>query len=188
MKKILLILLMIPQLTFAMVGLQVGDSAPNLTLQDTEGKSFNFSKEANTTVVVFYRGAWCPYCMTQLKSIQSEVVDSVKNRAQIVAVSVDRLMLAKKMRNKYNFSFKVLSDPKASSLKAFKIANKVSDELVKKYKSSYKIDIEADSGETHHMVAHPAVFIIKKGKVVFADIHLDYKVRTKNSQILDALK
>jgi len=58
---------------------------------------------------------------------------------------------------------------------------------VTKYKSSYKIDVEGYSGENHHMVAHPAVFIIKDGKVSFADAHLDYKKRTENSKILEAL-
>jgi len=91
------------------------------------------------------------------------------------------------MKRNNNFSFTVLTDPKAKSLKAFNIINKLSDDLVAKYKSSYKIDVEGDSGESHHMVAHPAVFIIKDGKVSFADVHLDYKKRTENSMILEAL-
>ena len=91
------------------------------------------------------------------------------------------------MKDEYKFSFTVLSDPKAKSLQAFNIVNKLDDKLVKKYKASYKIDVEADSGETHHMVAHPAVFIIKNGKIAFADVQTDYKVRTDNQDILKAL-
>jgi peroxiredoxin len=188
MNKLLLLLLILPQVTFGMVGLKVGALAPDLAIGDTDGKSFNFSKQSKTTIAVFYRGAWCPYCMTQLKSIQDDLAGSIGTKVQIVAISVDQLRIAKKMKRNFKLSFTVLSDPKAKSLSAFKIINKLSDELVKKYKTSYKIDVEADSGETHHMVAHPAVFIIENGKIIFADINLDYKKRTPNSKILDVLK
>ena len=187
MKKILLLCLLIPQITFAMIWLKVGDLVPDINIKDTEGKTFNFSKQSKTTIAVFYRGAWCPYCLKQLKNIQSELVEKVNGKTQIVAISVDKLKIAKKMKRNNNFSFTVLTDPKAKSLKAFNIINKLSDDLVAKYKSSYKIDVEGDSGESHHMVAHPAVFIIKDGKVSFADVHLDYKKRTENSMILEAL-
>lgn len=189
MKKLLLMLLFImPQVAFSMVGLKVGALAPDLTLGDTEGKSFNFSKSSNTTIAVFYRGAWCPYCMAQLKNIQKDLAKTINSKVQIVAISVDKLKTAKKMKRNFGFSFTVLSDPKAKSLSAFKIINNLSDELVRKYKSAYKIDVERDSGETHHMVAHPAVFVIKKGVITFADINLDYMTRTKNSKIIEALK
>jgi peroxiredoxin len=187
MNKLLLLCFIIPQFAFGMIGLKVGDTAPDINIKDTEGKVFNFFKNPEVTIAVFYRGAWCPYCLKQLKNIQSELVEKVSGKAQIVAISVDKLKIAKKMKRNNNFSFKVLTDPKAKSLKAFNIINKLSDDLVAKYKSSYKIDVEGDSGETHHMLAHPAVFIIKDGKITFADIHKDYKKRTENSKILEAL-
>ena len=56
--------------------------------------------------------------------------------------------------------------------------------MVAKYKSSYKIDVEGDSGEKHHIIAHPAVFIIENGKIIYVDVHTNYKERTKNSEIL----
>ena len=92
------------------------------------------------------------------------------------------------MKRNHGFTYNIISDPKAESLKEFKIINKLSDKLVSMYKSSYSIDVEADSGEKHHMIAHPAVFIINKGKIVFSDIHLNYKQRTENSEIIKALK
>lgn len=37
------------------------------------------------------------------------------------------------------------------------------------------------------MVAHPAVYVVKDGKITYADIHTNYKERTKNEEILNAL-
>jgi peroxiredoxin len=188
MKKIILLCLILPQLSFAMIGLKVGDSAPSLILKDTDGKSIDLSNKSKTTVAIFYRGAWCPYCLKQLKSVEADLVNQTKGKARIIAISVDQHKVAKKMKKKNNFSFSVVSDSKAKYLKAFKITNKLSDDLVAKYKTSYKIDVEGDSGETHHLVAHPGVFIIKNGKIIFADVHVNYKDRTENSKVLEAIK
>lgn len=172
---------------FGMTGLPVGTSAPNLELSTTEGDKINFSKLAKDTVVVFYRGSWCPYCIKQLSAIEKDVISKMGENAQLLAVSVDQLSVAKKMKAKQKYNFMVVSDPKAQSLKAFNIANKLDDKLVKKYKASYKIDVEADSGETHHIVAHPAVYVIKNGKISFVDVQVNYKKRTDNMEILKAL-
>jgi peroxiredoxin len=187
MKKLLLILLFSTNL-FAIEGLKVGESAPSLILKDLAGKTFDLGKEQKKTVLVFYRGSWCPYCIKQLEGIQKGIVGKIGRGAQLVAVSVDKKSIAKKMKKKFGFNFPIISDPKAKTLMAFKIVNKINDDLVKKYKGMYKIDVEGDSGEVHHMVAHPAVFIIQKGKIIFSEVNTDYKVRTKNSDILKALK
>jgi peroxiredoxin len=189
-KNLLLIILITTfcHTAFAITGLEKGDNVPNITLKDTAGNSFNLAKQDKTTVVVFYRGSWCPYCVKQLKSINSEVIGKLDSKSmQLVAVSVDRPKVAMKMKRNFKLNYPVLSDRTASSLKAFKIVNKVDGNLVKTYKNSYKIDIEADSGETHHMIAHPGVFIIKDSKIIYADVHTNYKERTKNTEILNAL-
>lgn len=174
--------------SFAIEGLSKGAKSPDLKVQSIDGSSINFSKLKLQTIVVFYRGSWCPYCIRQLESLQQEVMPKIGKKAQLIAISVDKEIVAKKMRRKFNFDFTVISDPKARTLKAFKIVNKLDDDLVKKYKSSYKIDVEGDSGEKHHMVAHPAVYIIENGIIKFADVNTDYKKRTSNEDILKALK
>lgn len=187
MKITLIATLFLFSSAFALTGLKVGDKAPDVSVKTVSGKSFNFSKQDKNTVIVFYRGSWCPYCIRQLQSLEKEVVPNLGD-TQLIAVSVDKLKVAKKMKSKNKFSFLVGTDSKANSLKAFKIVNKLDDELVEKYKSAYKIDVEGDSGENHHMVAHPAVFVIKDGKITYADIHDNYKERTKNEEIIRAIK
>jgi peroxiredoxin len=187
-KIILLGLVFLLNSAHALEGLKKNSAAPLLALTDLAGKSIDFSKEKKKSVLVFYRGSWCPYCMKQLKSIQKDIIGKLGSEAQLIAISVDSKKVAKKMKRNFGLDFRVISDPKAKSLKAFNIVNQLDGELVKKYKSAYKIDVEGDSGEVHHMVAHPAVFVIQNGKVLFADVHTDYKVRTKNSDILKALQ
>ncbi len=190
MKKTLFIIiqLMFSSYSMALTGLEAGSKVPDLSLKDIAGKSIELAKLQKTTVLVFYRGSWCPYCIKQLKSIDKEVMPKLNLKTQqLIAISVDSVKVAKKMKRNNNFSFDLISDSNALSLTAFKIVNKLDANLVKTYKNSYKIDIEKDSGQTHHMIAHPAVFIIKAGRVLYSDVHADYKQRTSNSTILKEL-
>lgn len=185
--KLLMLLLMLSSQAFALTGLKVGDKTPQIDLRTLEGKKINL-ESSQKKVLLFYRGAWCPYCMKQLKSVEKNILQKIKsNKAEIYVVSVDSKKVASKMKRNHKFNLNVISDPKAKVLKAFNIVNKLDDKLVEKYKNSYGIDVEADSGEKHHMVAHPAVFIVQNGKVLFADVHKNYKQRTDNQTILSEL-
>jgi peroxiredoxin len=169
-------------------GVNIGDNVPVKKVKTIYGKILNLSDSKYEYVLVFYRGSWCPYCVNQLKSIESDILPNIKPKQKIVAISVDKNVVAKKMKSKFKLNYEIVSDPKAQLLRAFNIANKIDDELVKKYKNTYSIDIEEDSGEKHHIVAHPAVFIIKNGKIKYKDIHINYKERTKNEEIIKNLK
>ncbi|MBC76053.1 MAG: hypothetical protein CME64_08545 [Halobacteriovoraceae bacterium] len=185
--KLAIVLALFLSTVFAAEGVKVGEKVPVEKIVTTEGKEIDLTLSNKEYVLVFYRGSWCPYCMTQLKSIQSEVVPKLKTKQAVIGISVDRSAVAKKMKRKFDLGFHIVSDPKAELLKKFEIANKLDEKLVKKYKNSYSIDVEGDSGEKHHIVAHPAVFIVKSGKIKYADVHLNYKERTKNTEILENL-
>jgi peroxiredoxin len=69
------------------------------------------------------------------------------------------------------------------------LAFKLSDELVAKYKNEYKIDVEADSGETHHLLPVPAAYIIdSKGILQFSYYNADYKTRVNVQELLNAAR
>ncbi len=45
-----------------------GDKAPNATLRHLDGQEVNVGDlcAVKPTVLIFYRGGWCPYCNTHL--------------------------------------------------------------------------------------------------------------------------
>jgi len=170
----------------ALEGLKKGQISPVNSFQTVNKGTINI--KGKETVLVFYRGSWCPYCMTQLQAIKSEVIPKLNKNQQLIGISVDNKISALKMIKKFKLDFPIISDSQAILLKKFNIVNKLSDEIVLKYKNSYKIDVEKDSGEKHHMVAHPAVYIIgKDGAISYVDIHENYKQRTSNKNILKNL-
>jgi peroxiredoxin len=191
-KIILSLSLFISLPTFAKdFGLPLGEKAPQINMKDVDGVKFNLKKslKKGPVVLVFYRGGWCPYCNLQLRNLQSEVVPSLgKYQATLVAISVDRLDEALKTKKSEALGITVLSDPTASLVKKYNVVNKVPMKLVKKYKSKYKIDLEKSSGKKHHIIAVPAVFIVKEnGKISFSYANEDYKTRAQTKDILNAL-
>jgi len=51
--------------------LLVGEKIPNGILIDQNGEEVNLNKvvKQKPTVLIFYRGGWCPYCNQQMASL-----------------------------------------------------------------------------------------------------------------------
>jgi peroxiredoxin len=107
----------------------------------------------------------------------------------LIAISPDRPEKLRARPETAATPFLLLSDSEAQAARAFGIAFKVEDTLVAKYKESYGIDLEGDSGQTHHLLPHPAVFVADaRGIIRFAHVNPDYKVRLTSEEIMRAAK
>jgi peroxiredoxin len=63
-------------------------------------------------VIVFYRGAWCPFCNLTLRTYQEVLVPELERRGvALVAVSPQKPDGSLTMKQKHNLTFSVLSDP-----------------------------------------------------------------------------
>jgi len=172
-------------------GLTVGVQAPDFEAVNYKGEEVRLSNyyQDGPVVLIFYRGGWCMYCNLQLQAFQKEL-DEFKNLGvSIVALSVDRVQKAAETVAEKELGFEVVANPEADILEAYGLIYNVPDELAKKYKEEYNIDLEAASGQTHHIIAIPATYVIdQNGTIVFAYANVDYKVRPEVEEILEFLK
>lgn len=171
--------------------IKIGETLPALTFNTVEGESVNLKRllQDKPAVLVFYRGGWCPYCNVQLGQMQKIEQQLLDMGLQILAVSPDRPEKLKASLDKNDINYQLLSDSSMSASRSLGIAFKVDDETVKVYKDKYKIDIEADSGFTHHQLPVPAVLIVdRQGVVQFSYINPNYKVRADTDVILAAAR
>jgi peroxiredoxin len=193
MKTILSILLLAAALAHAETNstpLKVGDSIPDVKLR-TEGDkevSLRILVSEKPTVLIFYRGGWCPFCNRHLQLLAGIEDTLNKAGAQLVAISMDQPTKLKATPDREKLPYQLLSDSNAAAARAFGIAFKVDDATVEKYKG-YGIDLDAASGKYHHILPHPAVFVTDtSGKIRFAHVNRDYKVRLEPSKILEAAR
>jgi len=171
--------------------LKVGDAIPNVNLRTEENKEVNLHTlvSEKPTVLIFYRGGWCPFCNRHLQSLVGIEDDLNKAGVQLLAISMDTPEKLKATPDRDKLGYRLFSDSNATAATAFGIAFKVDDALVKKYKDSYKIDLEAASGNDHHILPHPAVFVVgTNGMINFSHVNPDYKVRLDPAKILKAVR
>jgi len=170
--------------------LEAGEEAPNPEVTTSEGKTISLKNlmDGKPTLLVFYRGGWCPYCTTQLSDLQKVIPDLKENGWDVIALSPDRPEKIKETLSDYDLDYTLVSDSSLNAAKAFGIAFQVDQPTIEKYKT-YKIDLIAASGERHQQLPVPSVFLIDAdGKIIYAYSNPDYKVRLSSDELLQALE
>ncbi|MGB0371521.1 MAG: peroxiredoxin-like family protein [Opitutales bacterium] len=168
-----------------------GEQVPAVSLIGLEGDTVDLPTlvSEKPTVLIFYRGGWCPFCTKHLSAVQKIMPRIEAMGFQVVGISPDRPEKNMEAGKKHALNYKLLSDSSADAMKAFGVAFKVPESLVSKYKNEYGIDIEGDSGETHNILPVPAFYVVgTDGVIRFAHFDPNYRKRLEPGKILTELK
>jgi peroxiredoxin len=171
--------------------IEVGTAAPDAGLRGLDGNDVTLHAivAGKPTVLIFYRGSWCPYCNLHLSDLFTVEEELRSLGYQIVAISPDRPEELNKMTAADHLNYRLFSDPQAEAMKKFGVAYQVDNTTLTNYKQKFNVDLESSSGQTHHILPVPAVFILDRGgKIVFVHADPDYKVRMKGAEVLAAAK
>ncbi|NHN26582.1 AhpC/TSA family protein [Flavobacterium jejuense] len=163
--------------------LLIGEKIPNIKLQDIKGKEV----ETNTlldkkTVLIVYRGGWCPYCNAQLADMQEIEQDILSLGYQIVAVSPDSPSFLKETEDKGKLGYMLFSDSNGVFSKALGIAF-TAPEKYGKVLSNYS------GGKNTNWLPVPTVYVLnEKQEIEFMYINPDYSKRLNGNLLLSVLK
>lgn len=167
-----------------------GTKIPDVTVTDINGNTIDLIDRVSgkPSILIFYRGGWCPYCNLQLSKLQ-KIDSSLKSLGyEILAISPDRPEELRKSIEKNNLGYTLFSDSSMNASLQFGIAFKVADETIEKYKS-YDIDLESSSGLKHHLLPVPSVFILgTDGVIKFEYTNPNYKIRLEPEALLAEAK
>ncbi len=159
--------------------LSVGSRAPAFAAQTVEGKLRSFGPDSyqKPTIVIFYRGGWCPYCNTQLSDLHT-VEPKLRARGfEIVFMSTDQPKLLYSSLKATDIHYTLLSDSRLEAAQAFHVAYHVNDATLAKMRE-YGVDLESTTGTTLHELPVPSVFIIDtSGTIRYVYSNPDYKIR-----------
>ncbi|WIO74624.1 redoxin domain-containing protein [Porticoccaceae bacterium LTM1] len=166
-----------------------GTTIPAVSMTSVNGDQVDLSNFSKTpTIAIFYRGGWCPYCNRHLSAIQG-IKDELREMGyQIVAISPDKVDELKRTSEGQQLDYQLLSDSKGDAARAFGIAFDAAKEYKPKYGERVVGMLENASGETHHQLPVPSVFILKNGKVEYSYSNPDYTVRLSADELLEAAK
>jgi peroxiredoxin len=86
-----------------------GEPFPQLTIGTTDGRELTIPDEfaGDFAVVLFYRGAWCPYCNAQLRAFERAGQALADAGIRVAALSVDDKETTAALVEKHKLTFPV---------------------------------------------------------------------------------
>ncbi len=169
--------------------LGVGQVVPDVTIKSADGAGMSLRKQmrAKPTVLIFYRGGWCPYCSAHLGELQKVEGELIALGYQILAISADEPKALRPTSEKMKLRYTLLSDEDMEASAAFGLAFRVSAETLAKYKE-FGIELTAKH-DGRYWLPVPAVYIADRdGKIVFAHADPNYRKRLPAADLLTAAR
>ncbi|KAL7464202.1 hypothetical protein ACHAXS_004539 [Conticribra weissflogii] len=104
------------------LNLKVGETAPDFSLVDQNGKTFTRSKNKKPLVVYFYPADSTPGCTVQAKKFQEEIKAIRKQyKADVVGISGQGAESKQKFAQELGLDFSILADEGDAVRNAFKV-------------------------------------------------------------------
>jgi peroxiredoxin len=167
-----------------------GDTVVGATLLTPRGTEVSLAETVGEgpAVLVFYRGAWCPYCNLTLKTYQAELLPRLRERGvALVAISPQTPEGSEASVTNGSLEFPVLSDPGNVLSGALGIRTEPSADA-RAVHTQLGFDVADSNADATGDIPFPTVLVVDHdGVVVFADVHTDYTTRTEVDEIVAAL-
>jgi peroxiredoxin len=170
--------------------LKAGEPAPAFALPDANGKVVRSADllALGPLVVCFFRGRWCPYCVTELETWR-DLFPAVRERgALLVAISPQTVRQNDFTVTQHTLPFPLLRDEGAAVAAAFGAAYSVPGSMQNYYRSIL-VNIPFINGEQSWRLPVPATFVIgRDGVIRWSQGHADFRVRPEPTDALKALE
>lgn len=136
--------------------------APRFVLNDEHGRPVAVPPDGEPSVLVFYRGDWCPYCNGQLAAYARDAQSFAG--AAVYGISVDPPERNAAMVEKLVLPFPLLADPDAVAIEAYGL-----------------LDVEQG-------ISRPAIVVVDAhGVVTYAYAGEDFSDRPGDNEVLASL-
>jgi peroxiredoxin len=169
--------------------LPVGAIAPSFVLRDSNGKLVRSADllALGPLVINFFRGRWCPYCMTELETWRNAYSRLRESGALMVAISPQAERQSDFMVGQHDIPFSVLSDPGCSFAEQFGIVYAV-PEYYREYYLSIMVNLPFVNGDRSWRLPLPATYVLgRDSRVLFAEAHADFRVRPEPEEVVAAI-
>ena len=164
--------------------LLIGEEMPSVEIISINGESESLSDivARQRSVVLFYRGGWCPFCNMHLSAVGQLEKEIRELGYQVIAISPDSPEKLKSTMDKGKLKYALYSDSDGTLIKAMGLAFKARERQKEKL-SNYS------NNKNPGILPVPALFVIDiDGTILFEYISPKYKQRIKPDLLLSVLK
>ncbi len=173
--------------------LVTGNSAPRFIVETAAGEPFDFDPRElqRPTLLLVFRGGWCPYCNAYLSDMRHVIPQIRDMDIDVLFLSGDRSeLLYRSLREQTqqeieDLGYTILSDADAQAAMALGIAFRAAQGTIGR-RHEKGDDIEGSSMMRHGVLPVPAVFAVdRSGTIAFSYVNPDYSVRLPADELLD---
>jgi len=169
--------------------LPVGAKAPEFALPDSSGRLVKSTDLLGVGPVVlnFFRGRWCPYCVTELEAWR-DLYPVVRERGGlVVAISPQTIRQSDFTQGQHSIPFPLLYDDGCSVAEQFGLAYTIPP-LHQQHYRSVLVNLPFVNGDQSWKLIVPATYVIAgDGTILFAEAHADFRVRPEPEEVLHHL-
>ncbi|MGA2571506.1 MAG: peroxiredoxin-like family protein [Terracidiphilus sp.] len=173
--------------------LPVGATAPEFTLNDSSGRPVRLADllPFGPLVLNFFRGRWCPYCVTEIEAWRDLYPRLREAGALLAAVSPQTSRQSDFMVGQHELPFPVLADPRCKLAEHFGLAYTIPDYQRDYYRSilvniPFINGVEKGDDDAWRLIL-PATYVLGRDrKVLFAEAYADFRVRPEPEEVLAA--
>ena len=161
--------------------LSIGSPVPDVEVQDHTGKpvSLHSILGRQKSVIIFYRGGWCPYCNRHLQELATIENNLIALGYKIIAISPDSPANIDVTSKKHEIAYSLYSDSELKAASAFGIDFQL---------PSPKGNLEkASGGKNSDRLPVPSVFLTTAdGTIGFEHVDPNFKSRIPAKLLLAA--
>jgi peroxiredoxin len=169
----------------------VGMPLPDAQMVDALGEpaSIYAMTGERPAVLVFYRGAWCPYCNLALKAYGEQLFPQLSDRGvDLVAISPQKADESLSLKQKHELAFPVLSDPGNAFARRLGVLADARSADVRGAQEKLGLDLPATNADGTEAIPMPTIVIADVARTIrWIDVRPDYTDRTDPSEIIAAL-
>jgi peroxiredoxin len=150
---------------------------PKINLQTIEGKAITSDEWLGTKrLVIFYYGNWCPICMGQLAELRKFAERFAENGVKITLVSPQPEANSRQLAEKYGPLMEFVVDKDSATAKALGILHDAGVPA-----GLQMLGYDQD-------MPKPTAFILdEKGRVLYVDLPVNYRVRPRPEDMLQVV-
>ncbi len=166
--------------------LPVGAAMPEARVKNAKGEELSLKQTTSgkPTILIFYRGGWCPFCTRHMAELAKSQEALTAMGYQILAIGADASGELPATVEKHHLGYTLLSDVDMHAADAFGLAFYLDEATAKRYEGRFKLSAKH---EGRYWLPVPAVYIAdRNGKIVFAHTNPDYRQRLPVEDLLAA--
>jgi peroxiredoxin len=170
--------------------LPAGAVAPTARLDAIDGSNVDLASvfAAKPTILIFYRGGWCPFCNRHLAALANSELELRQLGYQIVAVSPDPISVLSQTAVRRHLRYRLLSDRDLKASADYQVVFRISAADEKDYRAN-GINLPPIPGQADYWLPIPTAFVVgRDGRIKFVYSNPDPSVTISTDALLAAAK